>query len=222
MRWVLFVVLMLVAGCQRPCNASTCGSGCCAEGGECVDGNTRFECGTGGAACVRCSSKERCADARCEALPVSDAGVDAGPPGCTCATSCCLPDGSCAPNNEPSACGPARQFCGTCAAGLRCEFGVCVSATCAGCFDGLGVCRPGSSATACGGDGGLCAACLTDQACMGGACVYTRCDSSNCRFGCCQPDLRCETSIGAAACGLNGDPCATCSAGQQCLGGGCQ
>lgn len=221
MRWSLLVLVMSLCGCSRPCSPSTC-DGCCASATECVAGTTVLECGLGGEVCTRCTSQERCASARCEALPVVDAGVvDAGPVGCQCATSCCLPDGSCAPNNGIDACGPARAFCGTCAADQRCEQGACVAGACGGCLDPLGRCRSGSEDVSCGGDGGVCVACGTDQACEVGRCVFTRCDMNNCRFGCCQPDKSCATSS-AQACGVGGDPCQVCSSTQQCLGGACQ
>src|SRR4051812_39381357 len=100
MRWWLLVFVVVCSGCQRPCDSSNC-DGCCASETECVSGTTRLECGIGGEVCVRCSSAERCSMAKCEALPVMDAGVevDAGPVVCNCRTSCCLPDGTCAPNN---------------------------------------------------------------------------------------------------------------------------
>jgi len=221
MRWCFVLVALFLAGCQRLCSPENC-DGCCTDTQECVGGTARLDCGVGGAACRSCRSSELCVAGLCEAAPVSDAGVDAGPPTCICTSSCCLPDGSCAPNNGIDACGPAKQFCGVCASDQRCEQGTCVSASCGGCLTPLGACQPGTTAAACGRDGDVCVACGTDQACVAGACVFTRCDANNCRFGCCQPDLRCETSIGPAACGLNGSPCATCTAAQQCIGGGCQ
>jgi hypothetical protein len=161
--------------------------------------------------------------ARCEALPVVDSGVvDAGPGTCGCRTSCCLPDGSCAPNNDISACGEVREFCGTCLSDQRCERGTCVAGACGGCLDPLGACRSGGEDGACGLDGGVCVACGTDQECSGfGVCVFTRCDLNNCRFGCCQPDKVCRNAS-VAACGLGGDPCVACTGAQQCLGGICQ
>lgn len=213
--------MLVLSGCPRPCDRSTC-NGCCAEDGECVAGTSRTECGLGGELCQRCTTAERCAAAKCEALPVEDAGVvDAGPPVCTCVTSCCLPDGSCAPNNGIDACGPSKQFCGTCSADQRCERGACVSAACLGCLDPLGLCRLGNLDTSCGTDGGVCVACGTDQACVQGACVFVRCDLANCRFGCCQPDKSCVSSS-VLTCGLGGDPCVACTGTQQCLGGTCQ
>lgn len=221
MRWSLLVLVYFLSGCQRPCDRSTC-DGCCASATECVEGTGRLECGSGGEACTRCTSQERCAAAKCEALPVVDAGVtDAGPVGCACLTSCCLPDGTCAPNNGIDACGPSKAFCGTCAAGQRCELGGCVAGGCGGCLDPLGVCRAGSDDVACGADGGVCVACGTDQACNGTRCVFTRCDLQNCRFGCCQPDKVCLASS-ATSCGIGGELCQVCTGTQQCLGGLCQ
>ena len=220
MRWSLLVLVSFLSGCERPCNRSTC-DGCCASPTECVEGTSRLECGVGGGACERCTSRERCVAAKCEALPVVDGGVrDAGPLPCGCVTSCCLSDGTCGPNNDISACGAVREFCGTCLSSQRCERGTCVAAACAGCLDPLGVCRGGTQDQTCGSDGGVCVACGTDQACQGRRCAFTRCDMGNCRFGCCQPNLECTTSS-PLACGLAGDPCAVCASAQQCLGGRC-
>lgn len=221
MRWCLLVLVMSSSACLRPCDSTNC-DGCCASATECVEGTARLECGIGGGACVRCTSQERCAAAKCEALPVVDAGVvDAGPVRCTCMTSCCLPDGTCAPNNGIDACGPNREFCGTCGADQRCEQGSCVAAACGGCLDPLGTCRSGTTDTTCGLDGGVCVACGTDQECQDGRCAFTRCDMTNCRFGCCQPDKVCMNSS-VMACGLGGDSCQACMGAQQCLGGTCQ
>ncbi|MFO0600727.1 MAG: hypothetical protein U0228_35790 [Myxococcaceae bacterium] len=221
---VVLALALIIAGCsERPCNGSTCPTGCCGSDGICAPGKVRTECGTGGAMCLRCSSSEECVDGQCFPLNVPDAGRDAGSGGCRCTGTCCLPDGTCAPNNEPTACGLAGQFCGQCASGQRCEFGHCLSTSCGGCFDGLGVCRTGNDVAACGRDAGVCTACLADQGCVAGTCVFTKCDSSNCRFGCCMPDKRCELAPSALACGTGGDPCLTCNAdaGEQCQNGFC-
>ncbi len=222
MRWLLLVTAVVLGGCQRPCSRETC-DGCCTDTNECVPGTARLECGTQGAACVSCKSTQRCVAFQCELAPVIDAGVvDAGPVQCVCSSSCCLPDGSCSPNNGIDACGPAKQFCGTCDSTQRCDRGRCVSASCGGCLDPLGACRVGNDVAACGNAGEVCAACGPDQACLAGRCVFTVCNLDNCRFGCCQPDKRCETATGVTACGLSGDACATCAVGQQCVGGQCQ
>lgn len=216
MRWS-FVLWVLLAGCQRPCDASTCG-GCCASLAECVDGTARLECGVGGAICQRCRNGERCNAGKCETLP--DAGPrDAGPQSCNCQTACCLPDGSCSPNNGIDACGPAYTFCGRCEVDQRCEQGQCVAGACRGCLDPLGACRTGQEDQSCGADGGVCLTCGTDQACQAGRCVFIRCDITTCRFGCCQMDKSCVTTPGVQACGLGGNLCVACLANQQCVGG---
>lgn len=217
MRWSLLVLLFFL-GCERPCDSSTC-PGCCVSATECLSGISRLGCGIGGETCARCTSEEQCVARKCEALPGVDAGVVG--PRCLCLTSCCLPDGSCAPNNGIDACGPPRTFCGTCLADQRCERGTCVAGACAGCLDPIGACQAGTADGSCGADGGVCVACGTDQACQLGRCAFTRCDVGNCRFGCCQPDLVCSSSS-VTACGLGGDPCAVCTGTQQCLGGICQ
>lgn len=223
MRFLLSLISLTLA--LSACPAEKCGptncTGCCAVDGVCSSGTARLECGSGGESCTACTGEQKCLDQRCLTEEVPDAGADGGPVVCNCATTCCFPDGSCAPNNDPAACGPPRQFCGTCAAGLRCELGNCVATQCAGCFDLLGVCRLGLDDTACGGDGGVCAACGIDQACMNKRCVFTRCDDSNCRFGCCRPDLSCELNPSVMACGLSGAQCVTCGAMESCVGGQC-
>ena len=156
------------------------------------------------------------------AVAAVDAGViDAGPPMCTCMTSCCLPDGTCAPNNGIEACGPVKVFCGTCQAGQRCEQGVCVAGACSGCLDPLGACRTGREDATCGSDGGVCVSCGGDQGCAAGRCIFVRCDLTNCRFGCCQPDKTCVAPM-VLACGLGGDSCQACVGTEQCVGGTCQ
>jgi hypothetical protein len=174
-----------------------------------------------GVACAACGSNERCEDQQCVFLETDAGTVDAGPVRCRCETSCCLPDGTCAPNNDPAACGAPKVFCGQCEPGRRCELGVCVATACNGCFDPLGICRPGTSDLACGSDGGVCLACGADQACRLQVCRFTRCDAANCRFGCCRADLSCELSPGPLACGLSGSPCVACVGTEQCVGGQC-
>jgi hypothetical protein len=218
---VALICLSCLSACPpAPCTPSNC-SGCCAADGVCTTGTIRVECGRGGEACVACSSKERCDDGVCVPSPPVDAGVDAGPPMCACLTTCCLPDGSCAPNNDPAACGPGATFCGACRSGERCELGQCTSGTCTGCFDPLGVCRRGDTDAACGMDAGVCVSCAIDQECRNQQCVFTRCDATNCRFGCCRADLSCETAPGVQACGLSGAPCVTCAMGESCVAGLC-
>lgn len=226
MRLVWFLPLLLISVALSACPTEKCTpancSGCCAVDGLCVSGNARTECGSKGGECVACLRTERCVDQQCLADDVPDGSVDAGPVVCSCATTCCFADGSCAPNNDPTACGAPRQFCGACQAGARCELGACVTTTCtSGCFDGLGVCRAGNEVSACGSDGGVCSACGADQACTNRRCVFTRCDVDNCRFGCCRPDLSCELSPSAMACGLSGSACVACAAMESCIGGQC-
>lgn len=219
LHWV--VMLVVAVGCSAPpCGPATC-SGCCAEDGVCVDGQTRAECGARGDACQRCTTEETCTRQQCTPTVVFDGGLDAGPPVCRCTTSCCYPDGTCAPNNGPEACGPAGAFCGQCAMGERCERGTCLSMSCGGCFDPLGTCHSGTASAQCGTNGGVCVACGADQACSGGRCVFTRCDLGNCRFGCCRPDKSCDTAPSAASCGTGGEPCVACAAMQVCISGAC-
>ncbi len=189
-----------------------------------MPGTSRFECGFGGEVCTHCAGNTACSSNTCTAVDGGiDAGVDLDAGGCQCATTCCYGDGSCAPNNEAAACGPAASFCRSCAMGERCESGLCVASSCGGCFTPLGACAVGNTASACGGDGEVCASCGTDQACVAGTCIFTRCDATNCRFGCCRPDKRCETEVGVLACGLNGSACQTCRAdGGACISGACQ
>lgn len=224
--WWVAVVGVLGLGCLPPCNASTC-DGCCAEDGSCSAGTSRFECGQGAVACVRCESDELCLAATCTSKFDAGVTVDAGPvmtvdAGCRCATACCLADGSCGTDNDATACGAAKAWCAPCAAGQRCDLGQCVSASCSGCWTPEGRCMPGTTVEACGPQGSVCVGCGADHACSAGACVPTRCDADNCRFGCCQPDKTCVTTVGPLACGLNGTACVGCSAGQSCVSGFCR
>ncbi len=215
-------VLSFVSCGERPCGPSTCARGCCGLDGQCSSGELQLECGSSGEACVRCSRSEHCEERQCLPNEVIDAGpIDAGPPKCRCTTSCCLPDGSCAPNTDPSACGAPGLFCGQCAAGERCQLGVCVATACGGCLDPLGQCRAGNTPTACGSAGGVCVACGADQACRSQRCVFTKCDETNCRFGCCRADLSCETGVSATACGASGARCVTCFSTESCVAGVC-
>ena len=226
MKWFgWFVALSLLAtGCQQECNASNC-EGCCAEDGSCAAGTSRFECGEKANRCVRCANAELCLGAVCvprDAGTGFDAGSEPVDGGCGCATACCLADGSCGTDNDATACGTAKRWCAPCAEGQRCENGLCVSASCNGCWTPLGQCVAGTSDDACGLAGMPCKGCLANSACRNGACVSTRCDETTCRFGCCQPDLTCVTTVGVETCGLGGDPCVACGVGQQCIGGTCQ
>lgn len=218
MRRLLAVVALVLAGCQSPCNSTTC-FGCCLDG-VCMGGREADACGTKGNVCAVCGAGEYCVAAACLAIDI-DAGVeDAGAP-CECAGSCCLADGGCAASNDAKACGANRTWCAACDVGFRCEAGACVSQSCAGCFDPLGNCHPGTADTACGSGGGWCQTCGDDQDCTANVCRFTHCGATNCTFGCCLPDNTCVTSTSDTACGTNGAACVACGAGSQCLNGSC-
>ncbi len=220
MRSFLVLSLLVLAGCQDPCNASTC-VGCCGADGTCLEGKADDACGTRGAECAVCASGSYCVNAACLELDVDAGVVDSGTP-CACAGSCCLADGGCAGSNDSQACGGTMTWCAPCGDGLRCEGGACVSQSCAGCFDPLGNCHAGSEHDACGVGGGVCQSCGSDQECANNVCHFTHCGADNCRFGCCQADNTCVTSTSVAACGTNGNACAVCGGSTQCLNGSCQ
>jgi hypothetical protein len=211
-------MVVLASACQPTCSPNSC-DGCCDDTDTCVSGRSRLACGEGGALCRSCDGTDVCLSHACAAAP--DAGiVDAGLV-CHCGlSSCCLPDGTCAPGNVSDACGTQSRFCQTCDAGLRCENATCVPTACAGCFDAVGTCAAGTQQDACGSGGALCVACLTTEVCTARKCVSTTCTAQNCASGCCLNGA-CVTS-NAAHCGVAAVVCSVCTSTQTCAAGRCQ
>jgi hypothetical protein len=167
---MLIVWCVVMCACQKPC-AQDCG-GCCDETGTCFPGTSASACGQRGTACQVCAGSLMCGASGCERKIGIDAGSpDAGlPTSCFCTTGCCLPNGACAPGNLSDVCGVAKMFCAACAAGTRCELGVCMSARCAGCLDVTSLCRMGDSNDFCGTDAGICLSCSVSQMCLQSVC----------------------------------------------------
>ncbi|MEW6434654.1 MAG: CAP domain-containing protein [Myxococcota bacterium] len=64
----LLVLVVLCAACAgRPCDSSSCATGCCDANGACVEVPRASACGIGGAACVACDTRQSCVDGACKA-----------------------------------------------------------------------------------------------------------------------------------------------------------
>jgi hypothetical protein len=94
---------------------------------------------------------------------------------------------------------------------------------CGGCRDATtGGCLPGTAQNRCGINGNTCSACQATQTCQNGACVNAGCTAANCPSGCCRNGVCVPTSMQTtASCGLSGQTCAACPAGQGCFFGKC-
>ena len=165
-----------VTGDAGVCNGQTCGSGCCDESGQCLQGLTATAYGNFGAACQVCLPDGVCASQRClsaEGVPLCDAN--------NCRGGCCDAAGGCHDPNDDTACGGAGTRCVDCTQlGDRCGWGgFCVlpdsgaaialppppnvlPPSCPGCWDRSGTCQPGLTDTQCG-EGGWCADCTALQ-----------------------------------------------------------
>jgi hypothetical protein len=218
------------------CGPDTCVTGCCDSQGRCVDGLGVSLCGGGGNRCIDCGAQ----GAMCIAFPTGG-GVCAksaacGPQNCH---GCCQGD-TCVLTIGNSACGSNGEACSGCAAGDFCK-GTCVhtqatcdSTNCTGCCAGAGFCVTGTGDNACGRRGQSCQSCQPSQSqgqCVsqadgGGVCNGVEsCTPLNCS-GCCDGNI-CRIGTLLAQCGANGTACASCGAGQQCVGaspngGSCQ
>ncbi len=155
--------------------------------------------------------------------------VDAGCGPSTCPTSCCLPDGTCAPVENNEACGSGGTACKACDPGEYCK-GVCVqdvadctAASCPGCCVAPTICAAGDSDYACGRAGDACQRCLPSegtgscvpQAGGGGSCTALAACSPNDCTGCCAGDV-CLFGDEDDACGTGGKGCAACTGSQTC------
>lgn len=119
--------------CTTSCSANqACHGGCC-QNGSCVSGLSGSACGTGGGACVPCSSQANnfaCVNGAC---------------GCNVATDCA----------SLNACSTALHQCqGLCGgANTGCNGGCCSN------LDAGGTCQPGNVDNQCGGTGVQCSDC---------------------------------------------------------------
>jgi hypothetical protein len=77
--FLLALTLAVASACGAPkttCDAKSCATGRCTPNGECLQGTETLACGTGGAACVDCSTTSQvCGQNVCIASPVVDSGT---------------------------------------------------------------------------------------------------------------------------------------------------
>lgn len=202
-----------------PCNAQTCPDGCCA-GRECLPGTANAACGTGGRACSSCGDELECREGGC-AEPIK--------PPCDPSTcnGCCV-EGVCVDGFADDACGSGGIACETCFEGESCDGGRCYEAdsecgltSCDGCCS-AGVCLAGTDESACGAVGSACRSCAVGTMCNeNGRCVtdVRPCGPDTCD-GCCLEGV-CVSGKVVGACGVGGDACEVCAAGQHCSESGC-
>lgn len=169
--------------CTAEADCSQCpNSGCCLDGTQCMEGNTRQACGSDGEACTVCSDTgDVCGETSrsCEATPCDST---------TCSDGCCTAEGECkkvgAVGQNKDACGNDGDACEVCATSdISCTAGACVPAgsTCLDfCTDG---CCMGETCVdlvmqdnaSCGQANGNtavnCAACTGDDNCAQGVCT---------------------------------------------------
>jgi hypothetical protein len=213
--------LSCVAGsCQSStaCSAVNCPNGCCYKG-SCMPGDNSGLCGTGGVACVDCSSSGQVCDATKKQCVTGQCGPS-GPGACA---GCCDSTGKCAlPGTNNTACGKAgvacqdctkaNQICGTaqtCTA--QPPPPTCGPSNCNGCCDVKTGCVPSPVAPQCGTGGGACSTCAAGQECVNGTC---KCTPSKCT-GCCQGD-NCMAGTSNPACGSGGAACVACTGTNTC------
>ncbi|MBS1151458.1 MAG: Myxococcales trans domain protein, partial [Myxococcaceae bacterium] len=152
-------------------------------------------------------------------------GVGGGGGGCG---GCRDAAGVCQSGTSVSSCGTKGQFCIVCGSGQVCQAGactnVCTAANCPGgcCLNGACLVTSQQSAKACGFSGQTCAACLAGDACVFGKCSPAAiCNSTNCS-GCCSGNSCLPLPFQSVTnCGVNGNACMACFAGQVCTNGGC-
>ncbi len=232
-------------GGSAMCNAQNCPNGCCTSTGSCQSPGTTARCGTGGAACMACPSRQTCVAGACTACP-----------GCVD-----LATGRCEMGTTASLCGKSGDFCANCSVSNgTCTNQICVgnmsgcnATNCAnGCCDqGSGMCvQPSAqSGQQCGQGvaGSLCTSCASNRCDTdGGVCIGGGmgggagggfpgldgglfpggCDATNpCPAGrCCAPLVgQCISPIPFVfpACGM---PAVCCNGlmGEMCTGGVCQ
>jgi len=186
------------------CGPSTCPDGCCQDN-KCRTGTEDDACGGNGAACFSCSAASPCTAAHT----------------CACDPSClgCCGAQGCQSGTENSACGKDGETCAVCGPDDRCTDGSCAR-PCPDCSTGCcsgSSCEPGTADTACGKDGDQCKVCGAGTTCQNGICVAPKCDATTCPNGCCDAvSGACVSPPTNAACGLKGDVCVICGAGDSC------
>ncbi|MER2564469.1 MAG: hypothetical protein ABTQ32_27310 [Myxococcaceae bacterium] len=149
-------------GAAVMCNAQNCPNGCCTANGTCQMTPTTAKCGTGGAACMACPSRQTCVMGACAA----------------CAGCVDLATGRCETGTADMLCGKSGDFCANCGV----SNGTCTNQICTGSMSG---CNPTNCATGCCDQGsGACIepAAQNGQQCGQGtpAALCTQCASGQC------------------------------------------
>jgi len=120
---IAFAAAVLVAcGQTTPakCNATNC-MGCCTGAGDCLGGNTFFDCGKGAEICTTCDTGQGCVGGTCGAVP-ADAGC-----GLASCGGCCDSNHVCQTGIQDNACGTHANACVDCNdAGLGCDMHACI------------------------------------------------------------------------------------------------
>lgn len=113
------------------CNATTCPTGCCAGTNPpvCLLGNSKSNCGTGGAACVSCNTDQTCTNQVCTTPDAGGGGVV----GIACSqTSDCTALGTGAECRQSTATGAGTYTGGyctrVCTSDADCGGGTCINA----------------------------------------------------------------------------------------------
>lgn len=163
--------------CAEPKDCSQCpNSGCCLNGTQCMEGNTKQACGKGGDACNTCNgSGEICSatTTTCEATTCDST---------TCSDGCCTANGECkkvgAVEQNKNTCGKNGAACEVCdTTDISCSAGNCVPAE-ATCLD-------------------FC----TEGCCMGDTCVpFEMQSNATCGQANGSTPVACETCTGANNC----------------------
>ncbi|MDP3499879.1 MAG: hypothetical protein Q8S33_06085 [Myxococcales bacterium] len=149
-------------GGAATCNAQNCPNGCCTATGSCQNPGTTARCGTGGAACMACPSRQTCVAGACTACP-----------GCVD-----LATGRCEMGSTDNLCGKSGDFCANCTV----SNGACTNQICTGNMSG---CNATNCANGCCDQGsGMCVepAAQSGQQCGQGvgASLCSQCPSNMC------------------------------------------
>lgn len=194
----LFALLISVLAACPPakpdCNASSCPTGCCSMDGECLPGNDKQACGTGGLFCRACEAADTCAGQRCD-LVRPDAGA--------CPTAFHRCDDRCVSNDDVATCGDRCDSCprspngtATCAqdqCGLSCKAGFHVCGS---------TCADDTSPMSCGDRCGPCSFPPNSMP----SCTNRQCDFS-CANGFHRCGDECVPDTDPASCGGRCSPC---------------
>ncbi|MFT3837196.1 MAG: hypothetical protein QM723_09395 [Myxococcaceae bacterium] len=112
---------LIACGSNPPpkCSSANC-MGCCTGAGDCLGGNTFFDCGSGAEICATCETGQACIRGACGAAP-PDAGC-----GLTSCGGCCDEHDVCRSGLEDAACGAHANHCIDCTdAGFGCDMHAC-------------------------------------------------------------------------------------------------